>query len=115
MSDTLRLLFELDADGRPAVAEFQRVTKAFAGEMAALRKSVTQSFTLPPIKLPPAPTSGVGGSSQDDAHVKEFKRIEAEAAKSADAQEREQRRLNAAVESLQRQRSAALIQAFKEE
>lgn len=114
MADSLSLLFELDADGRPAVAEFQRVRKAFAGELDALRKSVARSFTLPPIKLPTASTGRAGGS-QADAHVKEFKRIEAEAAKSAKAQEREQQRLNRAVQSLQRQRSAALIRAFKDE
>lgn len=114
MADTLALLFELDADGRPAIAEFQRVRKAFAGELDALRRSVAQSFTLPPIKLPTTPTGKAGGS-QADAHVKEFRRIEAEAAKSSQSQEKEQQRLNKAVESLQRQRSAALIRSFKEE
>lgn len=114
MADALSLLFELDADGRPAVAEFQRIRKAFAGEIAALRKTVAQSFTLPPIKLPTAPSAGRSGKQADD-HVKEFRRIEAEAAKSTKAQEREQQRLSAAVESLQRQRTAALVRAFKEE
>lgn len=115
MADTLSLLFQLDADGRPAVAEFQRVRKAFAGEIAALRKTVAQSFTLPPIKLPTTAQATGQRSNQVDAHVKEFRRIEAEAAKSSKAQEKEQQRLNAAVESLQRQRTAALVRAFKEE
>lgn len=116
MADALSLLFELTADGRPAVAEFQRVRKVFAGELAALRKTVTQSFTLPPIKIPSTPSSpSAGGRGQVDAHVKEFRRIEAEAAKSAKAQEAEQRRLNRAVEALQRQRSAAIIAGWKAE
>lgn len=117
MADALSLLFQLDADGRPAVAEFQRVRKAFAGEIAALRKTVAQSFTLPPIKLPtvaPA-TTGTRRGKQADEHIKDFRRIEAEAAKSARAQEREQARLNRAVQSLQRQRSAAIIAALKAE
>lgn len=114
MADALSLLFTLDADGRPAVAEFQRVKKAFASEIAALRKSVAQSFTLPPIKLPTVQT-GTRGTGQADAHVREFRRIEAEAAKSARAQEREQKRLNSAVQSLQRQRSAAIIAGFRAE
>lgn len=113
MADALSLLFELDADGRPAVAEFQRVRRAFAGEIAALRKSVVQSFTLPPIKLPSAQTGARG--NQADAHVKEFRRIEAESKKSSKAQEAEQRRLNRAVQSLQRQRSAAIIAGWKAE
>lgn len=113
-TDALSLLFELTADGRPAVAEFQRVKKAFATEIAALRKTVAQSFTLPPIKLPTVPT-GIRGGNQVDSHVKDFRKIEAESKKSAKAQEAEQRRLNRAVESLQRQRSAAIIGGFKAE
>lgn len=112
-SDSLSLLFQLDADGRPAVAEFQRVRRAFASEIAALRKSVMQSFTLPPIRLPTVQTGGRTG--QADAHVKEFRRIEAEAKKSAKVQEAEQSRLNRAVQSLQRQRSAAIIAGWKAE
>lgn len=116
MADTLSLLFQLDADGRPAVAEFQRVRKAFATEIAALRKSVVQSFTLPPIKLPTTPaTSTRGRSRQADEHIKDFRRIEAEAAKSAKVQEREQARLNRAVQALQRQRSAAIITGWRAE
>lgn len=114
MADALSLLFELTADGRPAVSEFQRVRKAFATEIAALRKTVAQSFTLPPIKLPTVQTTG-GRGNQADAHVKDFRRIEAESKKSARAQEAEQRRLNRAVESLQRQRSAAIIAGWKAE
>lgn len=113
MADALSLLFELDADGRQAVAEFRRVRKAFAAEIEATKKLVGQTvLRFPSIAGASTPA---GRTSQVDAHVRDFKRIEAEAKESANAQEQEQRRLNAAIQSLQRQRSAALIRAFKEE
>lgn len=116
MADTLSLLFELDTDPAKSIAGFQRARVEFAREIAAMRKLVAQSFTLPSIKLPTAPTATRSRpSAQADDHVKEFRRIEAEAKKSANAQEREQRRLTAAVQSLQRQRSAAIIAGFKAE
>lgn len=112
-ADALSLLFELNADGRQAVAEFQRVRAAFAAEIAAIRKLATQAV----IKFPSVsgPTSPSRRGTQVDQHVRDFKRIESEQQKTSLAQEREQRRLNKAVESLQRQRSAALIKAYKDE
>lgn len=92
MADALSLLFELDVDGRPAAAGLQRFRKDIAATIEATRRAITQ-----PLKaLNTAP-------------------ITAAAKASANAQEKEQRRLNAAVQSLQRQRSAALIRAFKDE
>lgn len=38
MADALRLLFELDADGRLAVGEFKRVRAAFATELEGIKK-----------------------------------------------------------------------------
>jgi len=114
MADSLRLLFELDVDPRAGVAGLQRFRKDIAATIAATRKALTQSFTLPPIKLPTV-TAATGGRGQADAHVREFRRLEAEAKRSAKAQETEQKRLNSAVQSLQRQRSAAIIAGWKAE
>lgn len=113
-SDALRLLFELDVDSRSGTAGLLRFRKDITATVAAARRAITQPFNLPPIKLPTI-TSSSGRGQQFDTHVKEFRHIEAEAKKSARIQEREQARLNSAVQSLQRQRSAALIRAFKEE
>src|SRR5215213_11400696 len=116
MTDALSLLFELDTDPNKAVSGFKRARVEFAREIAAIRKLLTQPFQLPSVKPLATPGLAAGrGTQQADAHVKEFRRIEAEAAKSVDVQEKEQRRLSAAVQSLQRQRSAALIQLLKEE
>lgn len=91
-SDALRLLFELDVDSRAGTAGLLRFRKDIAATIEATRRAITQ-----PLKAPnTAP-------------------IVAAAKTSASAQEREQRRLNAAVQSLQRQRSAALFRAFKSE
>lgn len=49
-ADALRLLFELDADGHLAVAEFKRVRAAFATELAGLKKlaaSQLKSLSVP--------------------------------------------------------------------
>lgn len=118
MADTLRLLFELDTDPDRAIANFKRARVEFAREIATIRKLLTQPFQLPSIRPPTSPTllrqpSARGGQADD--HVKEFRRIEAEAAKSVKVQEREQARLNRTVQSLQRQRSAAIIAGLKAE
>jgi hypothetical protein len=114
-SDALRLLFELDVDSRAGTAGLLRFRKDIAATIQATRRAVAQSITPPSIKLPTTTPATGGRGSQADAHVKEFRRIESEAKKSARAQEAEQRRLNRAVESLQRQRSAAIIAGFKAE
>jgi hypothetical protein len=46
MADPLRLLFELDAEGEPAVKEFKRVSAAFATELAALKKMAASAVKL---------------------------------------------------------------------
>lgn len=92
MGDPLRLLFELDVDSRSGSAGLLRFRKDIAATIDATRRAITQ-----PLKsLNTTP-------------------IVAAAKASSALQEKEQRRLNSAVESLQRQRSAALIRAFKDE
>ncbi len=115
MADSLRLLFELDVDHRAGTAGLLRWRKEIAATVAATRRAFTQPITLPPIKPSVVPAPSRGSRGQVDAHVKDFRRIEAEAKKSANAQEREQKRLNSAVQSLQRQRSAAIIAGWKAE
>jgi hypothetical protein len=99
MADTLSLLFELDTDPSRAIANFKRLRAEFAREIAAVRKTLTQPFQLPPVR--PLAGASAGARGQADAHVKEFRRIEAEAARSAKTQER------AVVASLRAQERAA--------
>jgi hypothetical protein len=115
MADSLRLLFEIDTDPSRAVANFKRLRTEFAREIASLRKLVAQPFTLPSIK-PSAQgsASSVRGAQADD-HVKEFRRIEAEAAKSAKAQERIAQDAAKTIASIDRQRSREFLAQRKAE
>lgn len=91
-ADTLSLLFELDVDGRPGAAGLLRYRKDVASTVEFTRRLLAQplkSFNTAPVVTAAKASSAV--------------------------QEKEQRRLNSAVQSLQRQRSAALIRAFKDE
>jgi hypothetical protein len=45
-------LFRLETDGSPSVAEIQRVRRAFATEIEAIRKMAAKPFTFAPVAPP---------------------------------------------------------------
>src|SRR6185503_7718567 len=63
MADPLRLLFELDAEGEPAVKEFKRVRAAFASEIESFRK-LTASAVKTSVEGPGQKTRPNEGAAQ---------------------------------------------------
>lgn len=105
-ANELELLFRLRQDSAQPRADVKSLRSFYASEFQSIQKTAAAALKG---------ALGTVRGGQADAHVKEFRRIEAEAARSSKAQEREQARLNRAVESLQRQRSAAIISGLKAE
>lgn len=95
-ADALSLLFELDADGRPAVEEFKRVRAAFASELDALKKMAATAVTLNVIQ-----SRGGSGPNDGAAAGKNTLDAQREVNRQLDAMwaEREQRQ----AESLKKQ------------
>jgi hypothetical protein len=79
-ADALSLLFELDADGRPAVEEFKRVRAAFAAELEGLKKMAETAVKLNLVES--RPTSGpnegaAAGKSTVDSQREVNRQLEA--------------------------------------
>src|ERR1051326_4535328 len=79
-ADALSLLFELDADGKPAIEEFKRVRAAFASELDGLQKMAAQAVKLSLVEN--RPTSGpnegaAAGKSTLDAQREVNRQLEA--------------------------------------
>lgn len=62
MADALKLLFELDADGRPAVAEFRRISTAFAAELNGLKKLASSAVKLNLVESRGGPNEGTAAA-----------------------------------------------------
>lgn len=71
MSDALRLLFELDVDGRPGAAGLQRFRKEIAATVNAARRAITQPLKAPntaPITAAATATAKAAASAQELAN-----------------------------------------------
>jgi hypothetical protein len=78
MADPLKLLFELDADGRPAVAEFKRVSTAFATELNSLKKLAASAAKLSLVESRTRPNDGAAAAkSTIDSQREVNRQIEA--------------------------------------
>lgn len=93
MADPLRLLFELDAEGEPAVKEFKRVRAAFAAELQGFKKLAAQAVkTSVPSSRPNDGAAATAIANNTRLIEREERRRTAEAIKGANQRLREEQR-----------------------